>query len=127
MEVTTDATLDPSVTYNYYDSLNNLNITPSVVIIIIVVLVVFIAIFSSLGTSWEGSSDGTGNNEYQQGTTFFGVLAGIVFLFIIILGGVDYFYGTTIYASGKNLFTNTPEIDITLDQRTNKDELKDPG
>jgi hypothetical protein len=50
-----------------------------------------------------------------------------VFLFIIILGGVDYFYGTTIYASGKNLFTNTPEIDITLDQRTNKDEPDSPA
>ena len=91
MQVNTDATLDPSVTYNYYDSLNNVNITPSVIIIIIVVLVVFIGIFASLGSSGEGSSDG--NNEYQQGTTFFGILAGIVFLFIIILGGVDYFYG----------------------------------
>jgi hypothetical protein len=122
MEVTTDATLDPSVTYNYYDSLNNTNITPSVVIIIIAVLVLFIAIFSSLGSSGEGAVDGTGNNEYQKGTTFIGVLTGIVFLFIIILGGVDYFYGTTIYASVKNLFTNTPEIDITLDRRQNKDQ-----
>ena len=92
MQVNTDATLDPSVTYNYYDSLNNVNITPSVVIIIIVVLVLFIVIFSSLGSSGEGSSDGNGNNEYQKGTAFFGVLTGIVFLFIIILGGVDYFY-----------------------------------
>jgi hypothetical protein len=50
-----------------------------------------------------------------------------VFLFIIILGGVDYFYGTTIYASVKNLFTNTPEIDITLDQRTNKDQPVSPA
>ena len=127
MQVTTDATLDPSVTYNYYDSLNSVNITPSVVIIIIVVLVLFIVIFSSLGSSGEGSADGTGNNEYQQGTTFFGVLIGIVFLFIIILGGVDYFYGTTIYASVKNLFTNTPEIDITLDQRQNKDQPASPA
>lgn len=125
MQVTTDATLDPSVTYNYYDSLNNLNITPSVVIIIIAVFVLFIVIFSSLGSSGEGTSDG--NNEYQQGTAFFGVLTGIVFLFIIILGGVDYFYGTTIYASVKNLFTNTPEIDITLDQRTNKDQPVSPA
>ena len=74
MQVNTDATLDPSVTYNYYDSMSNLNITPSVIIIIIVVLVLLIVIFSSLGNSWEGSSDGTGNNEYQKGTAFFGVL-----------------------------------------------------
>jgi hypothetical protein len=127
MQVNTDATLDPSVTYNYYDSLNNVNITPSVIIIIIVVLVLFIAIFSSLGSSGEGVTDGTGNNEYQKGTAFFGVLTGIVFLFIIILGGVDYFYGTTIYASVKNLFTNTPEIDITLDQRQNKDQPASPA
>jgi hypothetical protein len=125
MQVTTDATLDPSVTYNYYDSVDNLNITPSVIIIIIVVLVLFIVIFSSLGSSGEGTSDG--NNEYQQGTAFFGILIGIVFLFIIILGGVDYFYGTTIYASVKNLFTNTPEIDITLDQRTDKDQTFSPA
>jgi heme/copper-type cytochrome/quinol oxidase subunit 2 len=127
MQVTTDATLDPSVTYNYYDSLNNVNITPSVIIIIIVVLVLFIAIFSSLGSSGEGAADGTGNNEYQKGTAFFGVLTGIVFLFIIILGGVDYFYGTTIYASANNLFTNTPEIDITLDTRQNKDQPASPA
>ena len=127
MQVTTDATLDPSVTYNYYDSLNNVNITPSVIIIIIVVLVLFIAIFSSLGSSGEGATDGTGNNEYQKGTAFFGVLTGIVFLFIIILGGVDYFYGTTIYASAKNLFTKTPEIDITLDTRQNKDQPASPA
>ena len=127
MQVNTDATLDPSVTYNYYDSMNYANITPSVVMIIIAVLVLFIVIFSSLGSSGEGAADGTGNNEYQKGTTFFGVLAGIVFLFIIILGGVDYFYGTTIYASANNLFTNTPEIDITLDQRQNKDQPASPA
>ncbi len=116
MQVSTDATIDPSVTYNYYDSVNNLAITPSVLIIIIGVLVLFIVLFSSLGSS----SDAEGSNEYQQGVNFFGVLAGIVFLFIIILGGVDYFYGTTIYASLKNLFSGEPEIDITLDQRRNK-------
>ena len=57
MQVTTDATLDPSVTYNYYDSMNYANITPSVIIIIIVVLVVFIGIFASLGSSGEGSPE----------------------------------------------------------------------
>lgn len=118
MQVNTDATLDPSVTYNYYDSINSLTITPIVIIIIVAVLVLFIGIFSSLGSS-EESSGTDGNNAYQQGSGFFVVLIGIVFLFIVILGGVDYFYGTTIYASIKNLFTSTPEVDITLDQRTN--------
>lgn len=123
MQVSTDATIDPSVTYNYYDSVNNLAITPSVLIIITGVLVLFIVIFSSLGSS----SDAEGSNEYQQGVNFFGVLAGIVFLFIIILGGVDYFYGTTIYASLKNLFSGEPEIDITLDQRRNKSVPSTPA
>jgi hypothetical protein len=84
-----------------------------VIIIIIVVLVLFIWIFSSLG-----SSGTEGTNEYQQGSTFMGVFIGIIFLFVIILGAVDYFYGTTIYASVQNLFTKSPEVDITLDQRT---------
>jgi len=123
MQVSTDATIDPSVTYNYYDSVNNLAITPSVLIIIIGVLVLFIVLFSSLGSS----SDAEGSNEYQQGVNFFGVLAGIIFLFIIILGGVDYFYGTTIYASLKNLFSGEPEIDITLDQRRNKSVPSTPA
>jgi hypothetical protein len=118
MQVNTDATLDPSVTYNYYDSINSLTITPIVIIIVVAVFVLFIGIFSSLGSS-EESTGTDGNNAYQQGSSFFFVLTGIVFLFIIILGGVDYFYGTTIYASIKNLFTSTPEVDITLDQRTN--------
>ena len=112
MQVTTDATMDPSVTYNYYDSANSFTITPIVIIVIIVVLVLFIGIFSSLG-----SSEIEGTNEYQQGSTFMSVFIGIIFLFVIILGGVDYFYGTTIYASVKNLFTKSPEVDITIDQR----------
>ena len=117
MQVTTDATMDPIVTYNYYDSVNSFTITPIVIIVIIVVLVLFIGIFSSLGSS---GTDGT--NEYQQGSTFMSVFIGIIFLFVIILGGVDYFYGTTIYASITNLFTKSPELDITLDQRENKDQ-----
>ena len=117
MQVTTDATMDPSVTYNYYDSVNSFTITPIVIIVIIVVLVLFIGIFSSLG-----SSGTEGTNEYQQGSTFMSVFVGIIFLFVIILGGVDYFYGTTIYASITNMFTKSPEMDITLDQRQNKDQ-----
>jgi hypothetical protein len=117
MQVTTEATMDPSVTYNYYDSVNSFTITPIVIIVIIVVLVLFIGIFSSLG-----SSGTEGTNEYQEGTTFMSVFIGIIFLFVIILGGVDYFYGTTIYASITNLFTKSPELDITLDQRQNKQE-----
>lgn len=117
MQVTTDATMDPIVTYNYYDSVNSFTITPIVIIVIIVVLVLFIGIFSSLG-----SSGTEGTNEYQQGSAFMSVFIGIIFLFVIILGGVDYFYGTTIYASITNLFTDSPELDITLDQRENKDQ-----
>ena len=112
MQVATETTFDPNVTYNYYDSINYLSATP-IVIVTIVVLVLFIWIFSTLGSS---GTDGT--NDYQQGITFMGVFMGIIFLFVIILGAVDYFYGTTIYASAQNLFTNSPEVDITLDQRT---------
>ncbi len=119
MQVSTDATIDPGVKYNYNDSLNSLAVTPSVFVIITGVLVLFIVLFSTLGSSGEAAS-AEGSNEYQQGVSFFAVLAGIIFLFIIILAGVDYFYGTTIYASVKNLFSGEPEIDITLDQRSNK-------
>lgn len=121
MQVSTDATIDPSITYNnYYSPLNNLATNTGTLIIIICVIVLFIVLFSSLGSSGSGSGenlDSTGNNGYQSGVSFLGVFLGMLLAFGIILAGLDYFYGTSVYASVKNLFTNNPEIDLTLDQR----------
>lgn len=100
-----------SVVDDTYSYINNILANPSIIIILVVVLVIYIIIFMSLG----GNNDS--NYEEPVSNSSSNVITIIVIAFLIILvmlNGLQYFFGVDIMANIKNLFSGTPEVDITV-------------
>jgi hypothetical protein len=96
-------------TYNY---INNLISNPSVVIILVVVIIVYIIVFMSLGGSEITSSTDTVSNPSSNTIT---VILIAFFVILVIINGLQYFFGVDIIAKLKNILTGNPEVDITID------------
>ena len=101
-----------TVANDTYDSINNLLSNPSVIIIIVIVLILYIILFMSLGNnSPPPPSDPVSNS----GSGMITIILVAFFVVLIIINGLQYFFGVDIIAKIKNLFTGSPEIDITVD------------
>jgi len=115
---------------NMYDYMNSILSNPSIIIIIVIVLVVYIVIFFSLGGS--GSSDTTSSSSSSfnlfgsssstdsssdsgSSSIMLGVIIAAIVIVLIMINALQYFFGIDIIAKVKNLFTGTPEVDITID------------
>jgi hypothetical protein len=96
-------------TYNY---INNLLSNPSVIIILVIVLILYIILFMSLGDSTPTPST---DNVSNEGSGTITILLVAFFVILVIINGLQYFFGVDIVAKLKNLFTGTPEVDITVD------------
>jgi heme/copper-type cytochrome/quinol oxidase subunit 2 len=93
--------------------LNNLAINPVVLILLIVVIGIYFIIFGSLKSN-NGESSKSGNN-------FLEALLWGLFILLLLTNGASYFLNTNIFATIKNLFTNQPELNISLeDSKFNK-------
>ena len=101
-------------TYSY---INNILSNPSVIVILVVVVIIYIIIFMVLGGG-EGSSNSIDVPSDAISNPSSNKLMVIVVAFVIILiivNGLQYFFGLDIVAKLKNLFSGTPEVDITVD------------
>ena len=101
-----------TVANDTYDSINNLLSNPSVIIIIVIVLILYIILFMSLGNS---SPPPPSDPVSNSGSGMITIILVAFFVVLIIINGLQYFFGVDIIAKIKNLFTGSPEIDITVD------------
>jgi hypothetical protein len=101
-----------TVANDTYSYINSLLSNPSVIIILVIVLILYVILFMSLGDSAPTiSSDQVSNS----GSGTITVLLVAFFVILVIINGLQYFFGVDIVAKLKNLFTGTPEVDITVD------------
>lgn len=101
-----------TVANDTYSYINNLLSNPSVIIILVIVLILYVVLFMSLGdNSTTLSSDEVSNS----GSATLTVILVAFFIVLVIINGLQYFFGVDIVAKLKNLFTGTPEVDITVD------------
>ena len=108
---------------NLYDGMNSrLSGSNPVVLIVITILIIFYYIvFNSLGVS---TPDITGVGEKtMESLTATEVFFWAIFIFLILINGLQYFFNVDIQAAIKNIFSPVPEIDITL---TNEAPEKEP-
>jgi hypothetical protein len=119
MEVNTSTTTD---TVNMYDYINGFFLNPSAFIIVALVLIAYFIVFSSLGnnssSSVQNSYNPSGSSEYEKTSS---ALVGVVIAILIILllvNGLQYFFGIDIVASIKQVFLGNPIIDIKVEQTT---------
>jgi len=120
MEVSTDSTVQTTNMYNYMNK--SLLVNPSLFIIAGIVLVIFVILFSSLGGGSSSSSYSSSTSSSMNDGTSDGIgLVSIFFIGLVLLtvfiAGIHYFYGTTAFASLKNIFNPVPIIDLKIDER----------
>jgi hypothetical protein len=95
-----------------YDYINNLLSNPSVIITLVVIFIIYIILFISLGSDIQIPSTDTVSNS-SSNTLSIIVIA--FFVLLIIINGLQYFFGVDIIAKLKNILTGQPEVDIIVD------------
>ena len=114
--VNTSSTTNPIYMYN---NLNNFILNP-IVFIIIFFIILFYFIFSfnkENGTSSLGIENNNNSNNISNIIIFI-ILA--IFFILIIINVFQYFFSINVIATIKDIFTNKPVLDITVDQNSNQ-------
>jgi hypothetical protein len=107
-----------SVATDMYSFINNLLSNPSVVIILVVVIVIYIIIFMYLGESGPSTptfSPLSTSNSDSSSEKNISIIVIAIFIILVVINGLQYFFGVDIVASLKNILTGKPEVDITVD------------
>ena len=94
---------------------NNANIGMSSVLFLAIVILLFVVLFSTLGKKGETISAGENGNGSTKLLT---IIMGGVLIVVVVLNGLQYFYNINLTARLDNIFTDTPSIDLTVQQET---------
>ena len=101
-----------TVVNDTYSYINSLLSNPSVIIILVIVLILYAVLFMSLGDSAPIVPSEQVSNSGSGTIT---VILVAFFVILVIINGLQYFFGVDIVATLKNLFSGNPEVDITVD------------
>ena len=85
---------------------------PIVLVVLTVVLVLYYLLFRSLGFS-EAPAQQVQVRD-TPGTSFLEILMWGIFIFLILINGLQYFFSVDAKAAVKNLFSDEPELNITV-------------
>ena len=107
-----------TVANNTYNYVNTLLLEPSIIIILVVIVILYLALFMSLG------NNATETNDTSSSVTITALLM-FLFMAIILINGLQYFFGLDIIANVKNILTGNPEVDILVDA-SRADAIKAP-
>ena len=108
MEVNLNSITGVPYANTYLDSMSS---NPTVIIVLSVVIIGYYVLFASLGVSNKSPVD----SSARSGMLFVEILLWGVFVVLILMNGMSYIFNVDITASIKNLFSETPEIDIIVD------------
>ena len=109
--------IDVTPTHGYphmYDFIGNTagaSSNPVVLIVLTIVILLYYILFSYLGVSAPRVDAGVGPST---GITVLETFMWGLFIFLVLINGLQYFFGVDIKAGVKNLFSPIPEVDITV-------------
>jgi hypothetical protein len=93
-------------------------VNPFTLIVLIVIILLYYALFRSLKSPDSGESmnmfEGVSSAPQSPGLKLIEILMWGVFLFLILINGIQYFFNVDIKAVVKNIFTPIPEIDLSV-------------
>ena len=109
-----------TVATDMYSFINSLLSNPSVIIILIVVILIYVILFMYLGESGSSASafspiSTPSSDSANSSSTTISIMVAAIFIILVIINGLQYFFGVDIVASLKNILTGKPEVDITVD------------
>ena len=91
------------------------NLGMSSVLFLALIILMFIVLFSSLGK--KGETIGAGETGGNGSTKLLTIIMGGVLIVVVVLNGLQYFYNINLTARLDNIFTDTPSIDLTVQQQ----------
>jgi hypothetical protein len=101
-----------TVANDSYQYMNNILSNPSIIIILVIIVIIYIGIFMSLGGSNPTPSSEAVSNSSSN---WIAIILIAFFVILIIVNGLQYFFGVDIVAKLKNVLSGTPEVDIKVD------------
>jgi hypothetical protein len=112
-----------TVATDMYGFINGLLSNPSVIIILVVVILIYVLIFMYLGESGSTGSESafspisspSSSSSSNSSSNTISIMVVAIFIILVIINGLQYFFGVDIVASLKNILTGNPEVDITVD------------
>jgi hypothetical protein len=113
-----------TVATDMYSFINSLLSNPSVVIILVVVIAIYVIIFMYLGESGSSTPISTftplsTSSSDSSSEKYISIIVIAIFIILVVINGLQYFFGVDIVASLKNILTGNPEVDITVDTSRN--------
>ena len=108
MEVNTDANVEQLNLNNY---LNNSLINPSAIILFCLVIISYFVLFFYLGNKPDEFT-----NEPNSSDNILITIVIVIFIILIIINALQYFFSINIIASITGLFSETPQLNIVVDQ-----------
>ena len=89
------------------------------ILLMLIVVILFVVLFANLGKD-EAVSDGSTSNGSMNILT---VLLGGVVIAVLLLNGLQYFFNINLTAQLNNLFSDTPSLDLTVEQSEYEQEI----
>lgn len=99
----------PQQSFNF---MNDIGSNPTVIIVLSVIIGIYYLIFALLGNkSSDGNSGSSGNIVFVE------ALLWGVFIVLILLNGITYFFNIDVSSSISNIFSDTPEISVKVNNQ----------
>jgi hypothetical protein len=117
-----------TVATDMYSFINSLLSNPSVIIILIVVILLYVLLFVYLGESVSGQTfmpiaTPSSQTESNSGANTISIIVIAIFIILVVINGLQYFFGVDIVASLKNILTGNPEVDIIVDTSQSQPQM----
>ena len=94
-----------------------MNMGVPAIVLLAVIIILFALLFANLGkTDTTSSVSGSGSVSGSKSSNTLTILLGGVVLVVILLNGFQYFFNINLTARLNNLFTDTPSMDLVVDQ-----------
>lgn len=82
----------------------------------IVIMVLYYVLFSSLGNSGGGGASGSSSGVEPGGKRTLEIILWSIFVILLIINGFQYFFNVNVTASIKDIFTDQPKVDVTVQE-----------
>ena len=102
---------------NSYNFINNFGSNPLVLLVLVGVIVLYYIFFAILGHNSGSVENVSLLNEKNSNIVIIEALLWGLFIILILLNGITYFFNVDIGASMTNIFSQTPEIAVKVDNK----------
>lgn len=99
-------------------TLDSSSVSTRIIILLafIVIMILYYILFSSLGNNGGGTSSGSQSGVESGGKRTLEVILWSIFVILLIINGFQYFFNVNVTASIKDIFTDEPKVDITVQE-----------